>query len=47
MGEPEKDKKMVRELHSKMGHPVQGDFARMLRLGTTRSVEARAEGVQL
>ena len=41
IGEPgrgltEQDKKLIKELHTKMGHPAQGDFARMLRLARAR-----------
>ena len=36
-GLTERDKKMVKELHSKMGHPANADFARMLRLARART----------
>ena len=36
-GLAERDKKMVKELHSKMGHPANADFARMLRLARART----------
>ena len=36
-GLTERDKKMVKELHSKMGHPANADFSRMLRLARART----------